>query len=69
MQIYMKNTIKVAVPPAAAAAAAGTPQSDIIDVTATVIKPKEERERKVRAGLSCDAVIHLVGHQHAFAWD
>ncbi len=45
MQLYMKKTIKVDVPPVAAAGEAPA----IIDVSGTVIKPKEEREKKVRA--------------------
>eukprot|EP00878_Enallax_costatus_P013245 GHUV01013847.1.p1 GENE.GHUV01013847.1~~GHUV01013847.1.p1 ORF type:complete len:328 (+),score=122.55 GHUV01013847.1:184-1167(+) len=44
MQMYMKNTIKFDLPPATAAA--GTGPSPIIDVTGTVIKPKEDREKK-----------------------
>ncbi|KAF6252421.1 inner membrane ALBINO3-like protein 2, chloroplast precursor [Scenedesmus sp. NREL 46B-D3] len=43
MQIYMKKTIKVDMPPLAAAGDA----NGIIDVTSEVIKPKEDRERKV----------------------
>jgi YidC/Oxa1 family membrane protein insertase len=44
MQIYMKKTIKVDMPPLAAAGEANA----IIDVTGEVIKPKEDREKKVR---------------------
>jgi YidC/Oxa1 family membrane protein insertase len=43
MQIYMKKTIKVDMPPLAAAGEANA----IIDVTGEVIKPKEDREKKV----------------------
>lgn len=45
MQMYMKKTIKVDMPPLAAAGDANA----IIDVTGEVIKPKEDREKKVRA--------------------
>jgi hypothetical protein len=47
MQIYMKKTIKVDMPPLAAAGEANA----IIDVTGEVIKPKEDREKKVGANL------------------
>ncbi|WIA32054.1 hypothetical protein OEZ86_002906 [Tetradesmus obliquus] len=43
MQMYMKKTIKVDMPPLAAAGDANA----IIDVTGEVIKPKEDREKKV----------------------
>jgi hypothetical protein len=48
MQLYMKKTIKVDMPPLAAAGEAPA----IIDVTGEVIKPKEDREKKVRRVMS-----------------
>ncbi|KAF8071109.1 ALB3.2 [Scenedesmus sp. PABB004] len=42
MQLYMKSTIKVDLPPVAAAGEA----PGIIDVTGTVIKPKEDRKKE-----------------------
>jgi hypothetical protein len=48
MQIYMKKTIKVELP--AMAAASSDAAGPIIDVSGTVIKPKEDRVKKVRAG-------------------
>lgn len=44
MQIYMKRTINVDMPPLAAA---GEGPGPIIDVTSEVIKPKEERKKEV----------------------
>lgn len=43
MQLYMRNTIKVDVPVLASDGAA-----PIIDVSSTVIKPKEDRSKQVR---------------------
>lgn len=43
MQLYMRNTIKVDVP-----ALASDGPSPIIDVSSTVIKPKEDRSKQVR---------------------
>ncbi len=42
MQLYMRNTIKVDVPALASDASA-----PIIDVSSTVIKPKEDRGKQV----------------------
>lgn len=44
MQLYMRNTIKVDIP---ALAAEGSAASPIIDVSSTVIKPKEDRSKQV----------------------
>jgi hypothetical protein len=43
MQLYMRNTIKVDVP-----ALASDGAGPIIDVSSTVIKPKEDRSKQVR---------------------
>lgn len=47
MQLYMRNTIKVDVPALASDGAA-----PIIDVSSTVIKPKEDRSKQVGARTS-----------------
>lgn len=44
MQLYMRNTIKVDVPALAPEGGAAGP---IIDVSSTVIKPKEDRSKQV----------------------
>lgn len=45
-QVYMKKTIKVELPGLAAAGVGGA--GPIIDTTATTVRPKEERVKKVR---------------------
>jgi hypothetical protein len=50
MQIYMKRTIQVDLPPPAAAAGEAPA---IIDVSGTVIKPKEDRSARVRDLTGC----------------
>jgi hypothetical protein len=45
MQLYMRQTIKVDIP-----AMASDAQGPIIDVSSSVIKPKEDRSKQVGGG-------------------
>lgn len=53
MQLYMRNTIKVDIPAMAPEGGAAGP---IIDVSSTVIKPKEDRSKQVSGRDSCSLV-------------